>query len=76
MLYEVITDPNNPGRATSNYEIPNRFVGRFNWAHAFWGDNRKSSLDSRTFGAIPKENIIGKVVRVIWPLNAPPLYGR
>ncbi len=39
------------------------------------GDNRDNSLDSRCYGAVPKEAIIGKVARVLWPLNRPPLYG-
>jgi hypothetical protein len=32
-------DYNDPGVATTNYEIPHRFVGQFNWEHAFFGDN-------------------------------------
>ena len=32
-------DYNNPGRATTNFEIKHRFVGTFNWEHAFFGDN-------------------------------------
>ncbi|MDI6450123.1 signal peptidase I [Anaerobaca lacustris] len=40
------------------------------------GDNRSNSLDSRHFGAIPREDIIGKVTRVLWPLNTSPLYDR
>lgn len=26
------------------------------------GDNRKNSMDSRTFGAVPRQNILGKVI--------------
>jgi hypothetical protein len=46
------SDPNNPGRATSNYEIPHRFTGRINWQRAFWGDNmsRISLFISRNKG--------------------------
>jgi signal peptidase I len=40
------------------------------------GDNRANSLDSRCYGAIARQAITGKVVRVIWPLNSRPLYGR
>jgi hypothetical protein len=32
-------DPNDPGRATTNYEIPHRFTARLNWQKAFFGDN-------------------------------------
>jgi len=35
----AVSDPNDPGLATSNYEIPHRFTGRFSWEHAFFGDN-------------------------------------
>lgn len=31
------------------------------------GDNRQSSKDSRSIGAIPQKNIVGKVFIVIWP---------
>ena len=31
------------------------------------GDNRRYSVDSRCFGAISRENIIGKVVKIYWP---------
>ncbi len=32
------------------------------------GDNRGHSLDSRSFGAILRENIIGKVAFRLWPI--------
>lgn len=32
------------------------------------GDNREKSLDSRSFGLVKKERIIGKVVYKFWPL--------
>lgn len=32
------------------------------------GDNREDSIDSRRFGAISEELLIGKVSRKIWPL--------
>jgi len=31
------------------------------------GDNRRYSADSRWYGAIPREKIIGKVVKIYWP---------
>jgi signal peptidase I len=34
------------------------------------GDNRPVSSDSRTWGTLPRENIIGKVFLRAWPINA------
>jgi signal peptidase I len=31
------------------------------------GDNHPYSVDSRCFGAIPRENITGKVIKISWP---------
>jgi outer membrane receptor for ferrienterochelin and colicin len=36
------SDPNNPGLATSNYNIPHRFSFRMGYSAYFWGDNRTS----------------------------------
>jgi signal peptidase I len=33
------------------------------------GDNRGSSCDSRVWGAVPRENLIGEVFAVYWPPN-------
>lgn len=33
------------------------------------GDNRQSSLDSRSFGPIKRKSIVGKVFVTIWPVN-------
>jgi signal peptidase I len=33
------------------------------------GDNRQQSSDSRTFGSVPDQNIIGKVILRFWPLD-------
>jgi signal peptidase I len=40
------------------------------------GDNRPASSDSRVWGVVPKENIIGKVALRAWPFDAfsAPLY--
>lgn len=31
------------------------------------GDNLRYSVDSRCFGAVPRENITGKVIKISWP---------
>ncbi|MDP1854133.1 MAG: signal peptidase I [Candidatus Omnitrophota bacterium] len=33
------------------------------------GDNSASSNDSRYWGFVPKENLIGKIYKIYWPLN-------
>lgn len=33
------------------------------------GDHRGSSLDSRTFGPVPLENVVGPATYVLWPLS-------
>ena len=33
------------------------------------GDNRINSSDSRLWGFLPRENIIGKAILIFWPLN-------
>jgi hypothetical protein len=36
----ALSDPNDPGSATSNYQIPDRFTLRLNYRRAFFGDNQ------------------------------------
>jgi signal peptidase I len=34
------------------------------------GDNRDNSLDSRYWGLVPRDNIVGKPVLIFWSYNA------
>jgi len=34
------------------------------------GDNRSASTDSRSFGPVPEENVVGRAVYRIWPLDS------
>jgi len=43
-----------------------------NDAYFGMGDNRDVSLDSRYWGFIPKENVIGRPMFVYWSFNTPP----
>jgi signal peptidase I len=47
---------------TKTYTVP---------PHSYFmmGDNRASSCDSRSWGALPRKNIIGKVFMTYWPPN-------
>ncbi|MBX3702357.1 MAG: TonB-dependent receptor [Steroidobacteraceae bacterium] len=38
----AVSDPNNPGLSTSNYEIEHQFKGAFGWRKAFFGDYETS----------------------------------
>jgi len=37
-----VDDPNNPSRASSNYNVPHRFTFRIGYSAYWWGDNRSN----------------------------------
>lgn len=48
------SDINNPGEATSNYEIPHRFTMRLSWQRAFFGEYMtRATLFGQAFQARP-----------------------
>jgi signal peptidase I len=60
----LLEEPYLPAKTpTYAYEkSPNEFICIGNNEFFVMGDNRNNSTDSRTFGAVPRQNIIGKVI--------------
>jgi signal peptidase I len=60
-LVEPYIEPTRRGADTRAAETvqPGRYI--------MLGDNRTQSCDSRTWGSVPRENLIGKVFAVYWP---------
>ncbi len=67
-LKETYVDPNNQGNMyNTNKPIHNMVVPPNDYF--VLGDNRKGSSDSRDWGFVPKNNIIGRAALVYWPLQ-------
>ena len=66
----ALVEPYLTGDSTT-VPVPN---GRNRWRlgkeeYFVLGDNRGSSNDSRTWGAVPEKNVVGKVWVVYWPFS-------
>jgi signal peptidase I len=66
-LKETYVDPRNQGTTFEDRHIFNMVVPPDDYF--VLGDNRANSSDSRVWGFVPKQNIIGRAAIVYWPLQ-------
>jgi signal peptidase I len=66
-LKETYVDPRNQGNIWAAKNISNILVPPDKYF--VLGDNRIGSSDSRDWGFVPRENIIGRAALVYWPLG-------
>ena len=56
-------------RENSKYGKVNQIVEVPEGSYFMLGDNSAASSDSRFWGFVPEENLIGKAILIFWPLN-------
>jgi signal peptidase I len=66
-LNETYVDPRNQGNMYDYKNIRNMVIPPNDYF--VLGDNRRGSSDSRDWGLVPKQNIIGRAALVYWPLQ-------
>ncbi len=66
-LKETYVDPRNQGTTFEDRPIHNLVVPPDDYF--VLGDNRANSSDSRVWGFVPKQNIVGRAALVYWPLQ-------
>lgn len=66
-LNETYVDPRNQGNLFAYKNITNQVVP--DGDYFVLGDNRAVSSDSRDWGFVPRQNIIGRAAFVYWPLG-------
>ena len=66
-LKETYVDPKNQGGTIEDKNIVNMRVPPDDYF--VLGDNRANSSDSRVWGFVPKQNILGRAALVYWPLQ-------
>jgi signal peptidase I len=66
-LKETYVDPKNQGATFEDKPITNMVVPPDDYF--VLGDNRANSSDSRVWGFVPKQNVIGRAALVYWPLQ-------
>lgn len=65
-LNEPYISPLDPSAPENPSVVPNLTLGPKQYF--VMGDNRQDSLDSRSFGYVPRANIVGQAELVFWPL--------
>ncbi len=66
-LKEFYVDPQHMGASPSDKPIQNMVVPP--GEYFVMGDNRAEGFDSRSWGFLPRSNIIGRATLVYWPLG-------